>query len=152
MIGSMDAVTKSGRLPEAFIGLILLPIVGNAAEHISAVIFAIDGKMDLAVNVAVGSSVQVALFIIPLMVILGWAMDKVNLSFGEFPVAILTVSALLESNLFIGCRGHWLGGLVLMCLYGIVAVCSFSKSFTLFGTFHCMALSGYDGPSAGNAS
>lgn len=126
MVDSIDAVTKSGGLSEEFVGLILLPIVGNAAEHATAVTVAIKDKMDLAIGVAVGSSMQVALFLIPLLVVIGWGMglSDMNLSFDIFQVAVLFVSVLLVNYLIADGKSHWLEGMLLMCLYFIIAVCS----------------------------
>ena len=96
MVDAIDSVTKGpngepGALSVEFVGLILLPIVGNAAEHATAVTVAIKDKMDLAIGVAVGSSMQVALFLIPLVVVIGWGMGKVemDLSFDLFQVTVL---------------------------------------------------------------
>ncbi|KAB5523959.1 sodium/calcium transporter [Coniochaeta sp. 2T2.1] len=126
MVDSIDAVTKSGGLSEEFVGLILLPIVGNAAEHATAVTVAIKDKMDLAIGVAVGSSMQVALFLIPLLVIIGWGMgiEDMNMSFDLFQVAVLFVSVLLVNYLIGDGKSHWLEGQLLVCLYFIIAVCS----------------------------
>lgn len=86
--------------------------------------------MDLAIGVAVGSSMQVALFIIPLLVIIGWGMgiDKMNLAFDTFQVAVLFVAVLLVNYLIADGKSHWLEGFLLICLYAIIAVCSFCKS------------------------
>lgn len=65
-------MTATGDIRETFVGLILLPIVGNAAEHATAVTVACKDKMDLAIGVAVGSSMQIALLVLPLIVVLGW--------------------------------------------------------------------------------
>ncbi|RKU45896.1 hypothetical protein DL546_008446 [Coniochaeta pulveracea] len=126
MVDSIDAVTKSGGLSEEFVGLILLPIVGNAAEHATAVTVAIKDKMDLAIGVAVGSSMQVALFLIPLVVVIGWCMGltDMTLSFDTFQVAVLFVAVLLVNYLIADGKSHWLEGMQLMCLYVIIAVCS----------------------------
>lgn len=126
LVNSIDAVTSSGSISKEFLGLILLPIVGNAAEHATAVTVAIKDKMDLAIGVAVGSSMQVALFLIPLLVIIGWGMgmDDMNLSFDLFQVAVLFVSVLLVNYLIGDGKSHWLEGMLLMCLYVIIAVCS----------------------------
>lgn len=85
--------------------------------------------MDLAIGVAVGSSMQVALFIIPLLVIIGWGMgiDEMNLSFDTFQVAVLFVAVLLVNYLIADGKSHWLEGFLLICLYAIIAVCSFCK-------------------------
>jgi Ca2+:H+ antiporter len=130
MVAGIDAVTKSGGISEEFLGLILLPIVGNAAEHATAVTVAIKDKMDLAIGVAVGSSMQVALFLIPLLVIIGWGLgnDTMSLSFDVFQVAVLFVSVLLVNYLIADGKSHWLEGMLLMCLYAIIAVCSWCKS------------------------
>ncbi|KAK4199690.1 Sodium/calcium exchanger protein-domain-containing protein [Triangularia verruculosa] len=126
MVDSISAITASGVVSEEFVGLILLPIVGNAAEHATAVTVAIKDKMDLAIGVAVGSSMQVALFIIPLLVIIGWGMgiDAMTLSFDPFQVAVLFVAVLLVNYLINDGKSHWLEGMLLMCLYAIIAVCS----------------------------
>ncbi|CAM1511565.1 Fc.00g090780.m01.CDS01 [Cosmosporella sp. VM-42] len=126
MVDSIDAVTKGGTVSEEFVGLILLPIVGNAAEHATAVTVAIKDKMDLAIGVAVGSSMQVALFLIPLLVIIGWGMgeDKMNLSFDLFQVAVMFVAVLLVNYLIGDGKSHWLEGWLLICLYAIIATCS----------------------------
>jgi Ca2+:H+ antiporter len=133
MVGSIDAITQNGALSEEFVGLILLPIVGNAAEHATAVTVAVKDKMDLAIGVAVGSSMQVALFLIPLLVVIGWGMgnDEMNLSFDTFQVAVMFVAVLLVNYLIGDGKSHWLEGWLLMCLYAIIAVCAFCKFHTL---------------------
>lgn len=127
MVDSIDAITQNGALSEEFVGLILLPIVGNAAEHVTAVTVAVKDKMDLAIGVAVGSSMQVALFLIPMLVVIGWGMgnDEMNLSFDTFQVAVMFVAVLLVNYLIGDGKSHWLEGWLLMCLYAIIAVCAF---------------------------
>ena len=134
MVDSIDSVTKGpngqpGPLSVEFVGLILLPIVGNAAEHATAVTVAIKDKMDLAIGVAVGSSMQVALFLIPLLVVIGGGMgyEEMNLSFDNFQVAVMFVAVLLTNYLIGDGKSHWLEGFLLICLYAIIAVCSFCK-------------------------
>lgn len=130
LVDSIDYVTTQGGISKEFLGLILLPIVGNAAEHATAVTVAIKDKMDLAIGVAVGSSMQVALFLIPLLVVIGWGMgiDAMGLSFDVFQVAVLFVSVLLVNYLIGDGKSHWLEGMLLICLYIIIAVCSWCKS------------------------
>lgn len=119
MVESIGAITESGAISIEFVGLILLPIVGNAAEHATAVTVACKDKMDLAIGVAVGSSMQVALLLIPLMVIIGWAMgnDQMTLDFDGFQVAVLFVAVLLVNYLIADGKSHWLEGMLLQCLY-----------------------------------
>ena len=102
MIDSISAITSGNSgISVEFVGLILLPIVGNAAEHATAVTVACKDKMDLAIGVAIGSSMQIALLVIPFSVILGWILgnDAMNLSFDGFQVAVLFVSVLLVNYL-----------------------------------------------------
>jgi len=101
MVDSIQAVTCRGHVSQTFVGLILLPIVGNAAEHATAVTVAIKDKMDLAIGVAVGSSMQIALLVLPFMVVLGWILGKEDMTmfFDGFQVAVLFVSILLVNYL-----------------------------------------------------
>ncbi|KAH0547501.1 hypothetical protein GP486_008427, partial [Trichoglossum hirsutum] len=70
LVGSIDDIVETSHISKTFIGLILIPIVGNAAEHVTAVIVSMKDKMDLALNVAIGSSLQIALLVTPFLVIL----------------------------------------------------------------------------------
>ena len=100
MVDSINEVTNKYHVSEYFVGLILLPIVGNAAEHATAVTVAIKDKMDLAIGVAVGSSMQIALLVLPLMVILGWIIGQdMTLVFDEFQIVVLFVSVVLVNYL-----------------------------------------------------
>lgn len=76
LVGSIDDIVEKGNISKAFIGLILIPIVGNAAEHVTAVVVAIRDKMDLAMGVAIGSSIQIALGVTPFLVIVGWIIGQ----------------------------------------------------------------------------
>lgn len=109
MVDSIDAITQGGHVSRTFVGLILLPIVGNAAEHATAVTVACKDKMDLAIGVAVGSSMQIALLVIPFVVVLGWCLGKedMNLAFDGFQIAVLFVSVLLVNYLIQDGKSHW---------------------------------------------
>lgn len=129
MVNGIEAITSTGVVSEEFVGLILLPIVGNACEHATAVTVAVKDKMDLAIGVAIGSSMQVALFLIPLLVVIGWARgnEYMNLAFDDFQVVVLFVSVLLVNYLISDGKSHWLEGMLLICLYFIIAVCTWCK-------------------------
>ena len=129
MVDGISAVTTEGGLSEEFVGLILLPIVGNAAEHATAVTVAIKDKMDLAIGVAVGSSMQVSLFLLPLLIIIGWGMgaEEMTLAFDTFQIVVLFLSVLLVNYLIGDGESHWLEGVLLICLYIIIAVCAWCK-------------------------
>ena len=101
MVSSIDGFTKEAGISTTFVGLILLPIVGNAAEHATAVTVAIKDKMDLSIGVAVGSSMQIALLVLPGIVVIGWIAGKedMTLYFDTFQIAILFVAVLLVNYL-----------------------------------------------------
>ncbi|KAJ9483895.1 hypothetical protein VN97_g9494 [Penicillium thymicola] len=124
MVESIDALTATGDIRETFVGLILLPIVGNAAEHATAVTVACKDKMDLAIGVAVGSSMQIALLVLPLIVVLGWiiGVDDMTLNFDGFQVVVLFMSVLLVNYLIGDGKSHWLEGVLLMMMYLIIAL------------------------------
>ena len=124
LVGSIDSITCGGGISKNFVGLILLPIVGNAAEHATAVTVAIKDKMDLAIGVAVGSSMQIALLVLPFTVVLAWIIgkDDMTLFFDGFQIAVLFVAVLLVNYLIQDGKSHWLEGVLLMVLYVIIAV------------------------------
>lgn len=76
LVGSIDDLVATSGISKSFIGLILIPIVGNAAEHVTAVVVALRNKMDLAMGVAIGSSIQIALLVTPFLVIVGWIIGQ----------------------------------------------------------------------------
>ncbi|OBT55245.1 calcium/proton exchanger [Pseudogymnoascus sp. 24MN13] len=126
MVASINDVTTHTALGETFVGLIILPIVGNAAEHVTAVTVATKNKVDLAIGVAVGSSIQIALFVTPFIVLLGWMMDKpMSLYFTLFETVCLFVSAFIVNFLVLDGRSNYLEGALLCAAYVIIAVAAF---------------------------
>ncbi|KAF4874080.1 Vacuolar calcium ion transporter [Colletotrichum siamense] len=102
LVSTIDEVTHQGHLSESVIGLIILPIVGNVAEYVTVVTVASREKLDLAIAVAVGSSIQIALCVAPLTVIAGWILSRdLSLSFTLFEVAALMGTALLVNLLIL---------------------------------------------------
>lgn len=98
LVDSIDSIVQTAHISKTFIGLVLLPIVGNAAEHVTAVVVALKDKMDLAIGVAIGSSMQIALLVTPFLVILGWCMDKpMTLHFETFETVVFFLSVLITS-------------------------------------------------------
>ncbi|KAK5069633.1 hypothetical protein LTR64_008314 [Lithohypha guttulata] len=126
LVGSIDYLVSTSGVSQAFIGLIILPIVGNAAEHVTAVTVAFKNKMDLAINIALGSSIQIALFVTPLMVMLGWAIGvEMSLYFSLFETMSLFASAFIVGYLMIDGRSNWLEGTLLIAAYVIIAISAF---------------------------
>ncbi|KAG7196196.1 Vacuolar membrane antiporter with Ca2+/H+ and K+/H+ exchange activity [Scheffersomyces spartinae] len=126
LVGSIDDIVESSGLSKTFIGLIVIPIVGNAAEHATAIIVAMKDKMDLAIGVAVGSSLQIALFVTPFMVVVGWIFDvPMSLYFSTFETAILFVSVFISNLCILDGESNWLEGTMLIATYLIVAISFF---------------------------
>ncbi|KAF1821572.1 calcium/proton exchanger [Dissoconium aciculare CBS 342.82] len=127
MVSAIDDLAKD--ISEEFIGLILLPIVGNAAEHATAVTVAIKDKMDLSIGVAVGSSLQIALLIFPVMILLNWfgvgSPADLTLYMDGFQVASLFISIILVNYVIQDGKSHWLEGVMLMAIYVIIGVSAF---------------------------
>ncbi|KAI1642635.1 calcium/proton exchanger [Daldinia loculata] len=126
MVDAIDDVVANSALKETFIGLIILPIVGNAAEHVTAVSVAMKNKMDLAIGVAIGSSIQISLFLTPLVVIIGWIIGQpMTLYFTLFETVCLFVSAFIINFLILDGRSNYLEGALLCATYVIIAVVAF---------------------------
>lgn len=123
LVDSIDAIVEEAHISKTFIGLILIPIVGNAAEHVTAVIVAWKNKMDLAIGVAVGSSLQIALFVTPFLVVLGWIMDRpMTLHFETFETVSFFLASLVVVLLIQDGKSNYLEGLLCLGMYIIIAL------------------------------
>ena len=123
LVDSIDAIVADFGISKTFIGLILLPIVGNAAEHVTAVVVAYKDKMDLAIGVAIGSSLQIALFVTPFLVILGWITGHaMTLQFETFETVAFFLSALVVTLLIQDGKSNYLEGLLCLGMYIIIAL------------------------------
>jgi len=123
LVDSIEGITLAWGISETFAGMVLLPIVGNAAEHLTAVTVSIKNKMDLAIGVAVGSSQQIAMMVTPLMVILGWILNQpMSLYFEVFETAVLFMTVILVFALVIDGSSNWLEGAMLIGVYVILGI------------------------------
>ena len=123
LVHSLEAAVDEWGMPELFIGVILLPFFGNAAEHFTAVIVAGKDKMDLSVAIAIGSSVQIALFAAPVMVLFAWAVGvPLTLEFGMLETAATFLSVLVVNSILADGKSNWLEGLMLLGSYVILAL------------------------------
>ena len=105
-----------------FLSAIVLPIVGNAAEHASAIVFAMKNKLDLAMGVAVGSSTQIAVFVLPFIVLCGWIANKpMSLNFHQFETATLLLSVITVTFAIKNGKSNWLVGATLIAAYVVIA-------------------------------
>ncbi|TVQ49035.1 MAG: calcium/proton exchanger [Gloeocapsa sp. DLM2.Bin57] len=123
LVDSLEEATSQLGFNQLFTGVILLPIIGNAAEHATAVIVAMKDKMDLAMSVALGSSLQIALFVAPVLVIAGRIIGQpMDLDFNPFEVVAVIVSVLLANSISSDGRSNWLEGVLLLATYTILAL------------------------------
>ncbi len=121
LVDSLEVATSQLGLTALFTGVILLPIIGNAAEHATAVTVAMKNKMDLSVSVAVGSSLQIALFVAPVLVLAGWILDKpMDLNFNPFELVAVAVSVLIANSISSDGRSNWLEGTLLLAAYVVL--------------------------------
>eukprot|EP00659_Diplonema_papillatum_P001407 gene1407-2164_t len=130
VVGALEPFAKTSGISKPFISLVLIPIVGNVCEHASAIMMAMRNKMDIAIGVAVGSSIQIASFVIPFLVLLSWALNGENpeplatgpaaldLNFRPFCTVMLVVSVLVVNTVVNVERGTWITGLFLLHTYG----------------------------------
>eukprot|EP00927_Polykrikos_kofoidii_P082281 TRINITY_DN813_c0_g1_i3.p1 TRINITY_DN813_c0_g1~~TRINITY_DN813_c0_g1_i3.p1 ORF type:complete len:480 (-),score=100.03 TRINITY_DN813_c0_g1_i3:107-1447(-) len=128
LTASLESALSSSGMSTGFVSIVLLPIVGNACEHAAAVRFAMQDKAGLSVGIAVGSSVQVAVFVAPLSVLMGWAVGpnsaggNMNLDFGVLDVAVLTLSVIVVLSILLDGKSTWLEGYMLMTAYFIIGI------------------------------
>jgi len=123
LVDSIGGITEAWGISETFAGMILLPIVGNAAEHLTAVSVAMKNKMDLSIGVAVGSSQQIAMMVVPLLVLLGWILDQpMTLYFEAFETAVLFLTVIVVHTLIMDGESNWLEGAMLLGVYAILMI------------------------------
>lgn len=126
LVHAIGEVSSTLGLSAMFLGLIVVPIIGNAAEHASAVVFARKGQMDLSLQIALGSSTQVALLVAPILVFVGVAMGvPMDLVFTPFEVLVLALATVTAAVLTLDGESHWFEGVQLLALYVMVGIAAF---------------------------
>lgn len=126
LVGSTEEAIRHVGLSQIFVGLIIVPIIGNAAEHSSAVLMAMKNRMDIAVSIAIGSSAQVALLIAPILVFVGLALGKpMDLAFSAFEVVSVALGVAVAASVVRDAESNWLEGAFLLLVYGMLAVAFF---------------------------
>ncbi|CAI9782389.1 unnamed protein product [Fraxinus pennsylvanica] len=126
VVGTIEAASDSWGLSVSFISVILLPIVGNAAEHAGAIIFAFKNKLDITLGVALGSATQIAIFVIPLSAIVAWIIGiDMNLDFNLIETSCLALSIIITTFTLQDGTSHYLKGLVLLLCYIVIGACFF---------------------------
>ncbi len=123
LVDTIVPVTQRLGLTETFVGLIVLPLIGNAAESATALRATLHGRTELAMQIALSSSTQIALLVAPLLVLVGAAIGQsMNLVFPLFEVGALGIAVVVSALIMLDGESHWLEGLQLLALYGMIAV------------------------------
>eukprot|EP00271_Cylindrocystis_brebissonii_P001693 TRINITY_DN11977_c0_g5_i1.p1 TRINITY_DN11977_c0_g5~~TRINITY_DN11977_c0_g5_i1.p1 ORF type:complete len:468 (-),score=145.36 TRINITY_DN11977_c0_g5_i1:994-2397(-) len=126
LVDAIEGAAVAWGLPVSFISVIILPIVGNATEHASAVVVATKNKLDISLGIAIGSSTQIAMFVIPFSVVLAWIMGvKLDLNFRIFETATLFVTVMVVAVLLLEGKANYFKGIMLVLSYCIVAASFF---------------------------
>ncbi|KAH6977730.1 Sodium/calcium exchanger protein-domain-containing protein, partial [Ilyonectria destructans] len=122
LVGSIDPLVESAGISKSFIGLILIPIV-DATKHVTAIASATRNEMDLAMSVAIGSSIQISLLVTPFLVIIGWVIGRdMTLHFEIFQTVAFAVSILVVTYTVQDGKSNYLEGAMLLGLYMIIAL------------------------------
>ena len=123
LTGSVEHAAEKLHLPGVFVGVVIVAIVGNAAEHTAAIMFALKDKMNLAMNIAIESSKQIALFVAPLLVLVGWATGHhLSLDFTAMEAAAIAMSVIILAMLVLDGKSNWLEGVMLLAIYAILGI------------------------------
>ncbi|GAX74130.1 hypothetical protein CEUSTIGMA_g1579.t1 [Chlamydomonas eustigma] len=126
LTGSIEEVSADTGMSQAFIGMIVLPIAGNACEHMAAIVVATKNKMELSLGIAIGSSLQISLCVLPFVVLVGWATGHaMTLALDLFIVVALVLSVIHANFITADATSHWLMGVALIAVYLLIALAYF---------------------------
>ncbi|KAH7542255.1 hypothetical protein FEM48_Zijuj02G0053900 [Ziziphus jujuba var. spinosa] len=132
VVGTIEAASNSWGISVSFISIILLPIVGNAAEHAGSIIFALKNKLDISLGVALGSATQISMFVVPLSVVVAWIMQiNMDLDFSLLETSSLAFTIIITAFTLQDGTSHYLKGVVLCLCYVIIAACYFVQKTPL---------------------
>ena len=124
-VGTIEPMAESAGLSKTFVGIILVPIIGNAAEHSSAVLMALRNKMNAAVEIALGSSLQIILFVVPVLILLSLFFTPMSIVFTPFELVAVTASVLIANRVASDGESNWLEGLQLVTVYVMIGAAFF---------------------------
>lgn len=126
LVGSVEHVVLEIGISEFFLGIIIIPIIGNVAEHLVAVQVALKNKMELSLAISVGSSLQIALFVAPLLVFISLLMNNpLTLVFNQFELIAMMAAVLIAGFVSLDGESNWLEGAMLLAIYVIIALAFF---------------------------
>lgn len=121
LVGGIEDITSKLGLSEFFVGIILIPIIGNAAEHSTSITMALKNKMDVAIEIALGSSLQIILFVAPVLIFLSLLFTPMSIIFNPFELVSLIASVIIANKVASDGQSNWLEGAQLMAVYFIIA-------------------------------
>ena len=122
LVSGIDfSLTKTLGLSEFFVGIILIPIIGNAAEHSTAIVMAMKDKMDVSVEIAIGSSLQIILIVAPVLIFLSLLFTPMSIVFNPFELVSLIFAVLIVNRVASDGESNWLEGVQLLSVYFIIA-------------------------------
>ncbi len=123
LVGSVEETGREFGFGEMFVGAIIVGIVGNAAEHSSAIVLARKGKMDLSIGIAAGSGTQIALFVVPILVLVGIVLGQpFTLEFTLYELVTLFLAAIIMNLIAFDGKSNWFEGIMLTSVYIIIAI------------------------------
>jgi Ca2+:H+ antiporter len=123
LVGAVEHTARALGMTDVFIGVVLVAIVGNAAEHSTAVLMAAKNQMDLAINIAIGSSIQIALFVAPVLVFTGYLIGQpMDLVFTTFETVAVVLSSWVVLVIAMDGESNWMEGVQLLAVYLILAI------------------------------
>ena len=126
LVHSVESAAEQYHLPYIFIGVILLPLFGNAAEHFTAVSVAAKNKMDLSFAISIGSSTQIAVFVAPLMIIVAWILGvPLTFEFGILETIAVFLAVSIANLIAADGKSNWLEGLMLLSTYAVLGLAFF---------------------------
>ncbi|MBR0468159.1 MAG: calcium/proton exchanger [Mogibacterium sp.] len=124
-VGTVEPMAESVGLTKTFVGIILVPIIGNAAEHSSAIIMAFKNKMNASIEIALGSSLQIILFVVPVLILLSLFFTPMSIVFTPFELVSVTAAVLIANRVASDGESNWLEGLQLVIVYVIIGAAFF---------------------------
>jgi Ca2+:H+ antiporter len=124
LVGAVEAASRAAGLTEIFVGVIVVAIIGNAAEHSTAVMMALKNKIGLALNIAIGSSLQIALFVAPVLVFASYAVASrpMDLLFTSLEIIAIAVSVAVVALIAQDGESNWMEGVLLLAVYAILGL------------------------------
>ncbi len=126
LVGAVEPVVEEYGISEFFLGIILIPLVGNVAEHVVAVQMAIKDRMNLSLAISIGSSLQIALFVTPILVFVSLIMgNPLQLTFDQFEIVAMIGASLIAALIALDGESNWLEGVQLLAVYAIIALAFF---------------------------